>query len=373
MGLLSGDWIAHPRMLPVRRALQAVLSLAGSRSQGGGGRKMGMLASLHPIPLGPGAQAARKGAKHRAPRVVLSLAVLSVLAASCVTFGAPSGRLPIVDKDPDEVVIASFDFPESVLLAELYAQALEAHDYPVRRMINLGSRETVDPALFQGHVDLVPEYLGTALAFSTLGKSAGASNKKMMVDWLSTELRSLGVTVTEPAEAQNRNEIVVTKETAERLELVEISDLRDKAERLTFGGPPECPARDLCLVGLERRYGIDFERFLSLDAGGPATLNALLVGEIDVALLFSTNPNIVEHDLVLLEDDRKLQPPENVVPIIRSEVIARYGSGLTNAIEEVTRRLSTSDLRILNRAVELEGRSPAGVATQWLTTQELIE
>jgi osmoprotectant transport system substrate-binding protein len=90
-------------------------------------------------------------------------------------------------------------------------------------------------------------------------------------------------------------------------------------------------------------------------------------------LLFTTDPDIVAHDLVLLEDDRKLQPAENVVPILRSDVLERYGPGLLTAIGEVTRRLSTSDLRTLNRGTELEGRSPRTVAREWLAQRGLVE
>ena len=311
-------------------------------------------------------------------------------------------------------------------------------------MINLGSRETVDPALFQGLVDFVPEYAGTALAFSTLGRSAPASDARATVDQLATILRTKGVGVAEPAAAQNKNGIVVTQETAARYGLSTISDLQDEAERLTFGGPPECPERPLCLSGLEQHYGLNFQEFLSLDASGPATVGALETVEVDVALLFTTDPDIVAHDLVLLEDDRELgvfrlprkcptgravcggsretrlpshndnvpspaaslptgsravgavradsafsrlpksrgvgaadgpveQPAENVVPIVRLEVLDRYGSAFSRAIRRVTLLLSTSDLRALNRRIELGGLRPREVAGEWLTEQGLIE
>jgi osmoprotectant transport system substrate-binding protein len=270
-------------------------------------------------------------------------------------------------------VVASFDFPESVLLAELYAGILKEHDYPVTRLVNLGSRETVDPALFQGHVDFVPEYLGTALTFTTLGRSTPSSNTEAMVRRLATALRPNGVSVIEPAKAQNQNGIVVTQETANRFGLETISDLRDEAGRLVFGGPPECPERPLCLFGLEERYGLNFGRFLPLDVSGPATVSALETGEVDVALLFTTDPDIVAHDFVLLEDDRDLQPAENVIPIVRSDVLDRYGDEFSEAVLEVTSRLTTSHLRELNRKIELQGLRPDRVAQEWLTGEGLVK
>ena len=307
-------------------------------------------------------------------RALLTLTAVSLLAVSCVVFGPPTTRLPGgADRVENGIVVASFDFPESALLAELYAGALEEHGFPVTRLINLGSRETVDPALFQGHVDFVPEYLGTALAFSSLGRSAASSNELAMTKELATVLRPNGVSVGEPAAAQNQNGFVVTKATAERHGLVQISDLQDVAKDLAFGGPPECPERPLCLAGLEERYDLGFRQFLSLDASGPATISALEEGDVDVALLFTTDPDIAAHDLVLLEDDRELQPAENVVPIVRSEVLDRYGSAFSRAIRRVTRRLSTPELRALNRSIEVEGRRPRDVAAEWLTEQGLIE
>jgi osmoprotectant transport system substrate-binding protein len=288
--------------------------------------------------------------------------------------GPSATRLPMdTGGSGDDIVVASFDFPESALLAELYAAVLEEEGYPVTRLINLGSRETVDPALFQGLVDFVPEYAGTALVFSTLGRSAPSSDAQDTVNQLATALRPKGVSVPGYAAAQNQNGFVVTQETADRLGLVAISDLKDEAESLTFGGPPECPERPLCLAGLEQHYGLNFQEFLSLDASGPATTGALQTGEVDVALLFTTDPDIAAHDLVLLEDDRELQPAENVVPIVRSVVLDRYGSDFSRAIRGVTLRLSTPELRTLNRSTEVEGRRPRHVAGEWLTEQGLIE
>jgi osmoprotectant transport system substrate-binding protein len=297
-----------------------------------------------------------------------------LLTVSCISLGGPSTRLPVPAKrGGSEIVVASFDFPESVLLAELYAGILEERDFPVTRLFNLGSRETVDPALFQGHVDFVPEYLGTALTFTTLGRSTPASNTKAMVRRLATALRPNGVSVIEPARAQNQNGIVVTRETASRYGLDSISDLRDEAARLVFGGPPECPERPLCLPGLEERYRLNFRRFLPLDVSGQATVTALETGEVDVALLFTTDPDIIAHDFVVLEDDRDLQPAENVVPIVRSDVLDRYGDAFSNAVLEVTSRLTTSHLRELNRKIELQGLPPGKVAQEWLTGEGVVE
>ena len=283
------------------------------------------------------------------------------------------GRVPATERGDDRsIVVASFDFSESALLAELYATVLQDRGFPVRKMPNLGSREIVQPALLQNRVDLVPEYAGTALAFHTLGEASLTSNPSILRRRLVRELDPHGVVVLDMAAAQNKNGVVVTEETAERLGLRDVSDLEDVAGRLRFGGPPECPERPLCLPGLESRYGLRFESFLPLDPGGPTTVAALEEGQIDVGLLFTTDPNLATRDLVLLRDDRRLQPAENIVPIVRSSVLERFGVGVRDVLNEVTARLTTAWLRRLNHRVEVSER-PRAVAREWLTAEGLLE
>jgi osmoprotectant transport system substrate-binding protein len=139
-----------------------------------------------------------------------------------------------------------------------------------------------------------------------------------------------------------------------------------------FGGPPECPGRAYCLPGLKRVYGLKFKAFLPLDAGGPLTLQALEAKAIDVALLFTTDPGISAWHLVMLTDDRGLQPAENITPVMRRDIIARYGPDMTAVLDSVSARLDTDSLRALDARVKLEGRDPRLVADGWLRVQGLI-
>jgi osmoprotectant transport system substrate-binding protein len=111
--------------------------------------------------------------------------------------------------------------------------------------------------------------------------------------------------------------------------------------------------------------------FIPLDAGGPLTLQALQAGDIGVALLFSTDPAITTDHLVVLADDRGLQPAENVVPLVRRDVVARYGPRLLTVLDTVSARLTTGSLRALNARVELRGQDPRRVAESWLRAQGL--
>ena len=302
----------------------------------------------------------------------LAFAVLCmcVAATACtVSTGrslSPPGDATPSEEDDSTIVIGAYDFTESRVLAQIYATALADHGYPTKVVHGISSREIMKPALEQGLVDLVPEYQGTMLNYVTGDDDTAALPARAANERLASELAERGITVLDFAAAQNRNEIVVTEGTASEHRLERISDLRPVASEMVFGGPPECPVRPLCLAGLKETYGLEFGHFQALDVGGPLTVNALTGGEIDVGLLFSTDPAIGIRDLVVLEDDRGLQPPENVVPVVREETVDAYGDEFTDVVDSVTSHMSTSDLQLLNAGVDVGGADPRDVAKGWL-------
>jgi len=269
------------------------------------------------------------------------------------------------------VVVASFGFSESVTVSEIYGQALEAIGIPVERVADLGSRETVEPALEQGKVDLVPEYLGTVLTFLDPTASTAASVAATF-ERARTAFAARGSVLLTPAPGQDQNGFVVTRATAARLGLARISDLQPVADRLVFGGPPECPERPLCLPGLERVYGLHFKEFRPLDASGPLSVGALEGDEVDVALLFTSDGHLDGDQFVLLQDDRGLQPPDNLVPVVRKETVERFGPRLTDLLDRVSSLLHTKDLTEINRRVSIEGVKPARAAADWLRSRGLV-
>jgi osmoprotectant transport system substrate-binding protein len=271
----------------------------------------------------------------------------------------------------DAVTVGSFDFGESVLLAELYSQALEAHDIPVVRAFGLGPREFVAPALDAGLVELVPEYAGTAVGFASAGAARGTADAAATHQALEHALAGSGVEALAPAPATNANAFVVTDATARRYHLTNLSDLAAVAGELRFGGPAECLQRPFCLRGLRDRYGVTFAVTTTLDAGGPVTVQALRRGDVHVGLMFTSDPAIDE--FVELVDDRGLQPAENVTPLARTEVIERWGDGLVDPIDAVSGALDSDTLRDLNAA---DARQPgeddvAAIAASWLRSEGL--
>ena len=312
--------------------------------------------------------ARRPGLRGRTAATLACLPLLLLL-ASCHPGPAPAGQGGSAGADP--VVVASFNFPESELLATIYGLAIRHAGIPVRFALDLGPRELVQPALEQGLVDMVPEYLGTALTSIEPHPSITMSDPALVRVALARALAAWGVQALAPAAAQDQNAEVVTRATAARLRLHTVSELRRAAGRLTLGGPPECPARPACLPGLRRVYGLRFARFLPFDTE-QQRVTALEEGVVDVAVLTTTDGNLATGDLVLLADDRHLQPAENIVPVVRAEALARYGSRLTGAVNAVSARLTSAALLFLNWRIEVAGDSVQAEARAWLERQGIL-
>jgi osmoprotectant transport system substrate-binding protein len=295
------------------------------------------------------------------PFLILVVAVIAA-ASACSGRGARPA-LPVDPRHPT-IRVASFDFVESQILAELYGQALSHGGYPVEAVRSLGPREIVEPALQQGKVDLIPEYLGSALDFLHQGERVATADAAHTRALLAQAFQANGITVLAYARAQDQNGIVVTRQFAAAHRLRRISDLASLAQELSFGGPPECAQRLLCLKGLQGMYGLAFKPFVSMPSF-TVTAAALQQEQIDVGMIVTTDGSLATSGLVLLDDDRHLQPAENVVPVIRERIVAAYGTSLTRLLDAVTAQLTTRDLIGLNQQAE-QGGSPQALAADWL-------
>jgi osmoprotectant transport system substrate-binding protein len=304
------------------------------------------------------------------PARYLRLTLASLLIVSltdCIAVGkVQSSRNTALVTGDDAITIASFDFPESRLLSEIYAQALESEGFRVKRAFGLGPRELVEPALEAGLVEFVPEYLGTALQFQMRGMAETSNDAEAEHRALVAAVNGRGIAVLASSPAQDSNGLAVTARTAAEYHLKTISDLKTVAAQLVLGGPPECPGRPLCLPGLQTTYGLTFERFEPLDAGGPITVAELASGLIDVAVLFTTDWQIQAKGFVLLDDDLGLQPAENVTPVVREEILARYGSPFSDVVDSVSSKLTTRGLADLNGMVSRNTGTLEAVAAGWL-------
>lgn len=281
--------------------------------------------------------------------------------------GGDSGAEQESEVERGEIVVGSTNFPEQELVAEMYAQVLENAGYSVNKRFQLGSREVVFPALQGGELDMTPEYIGTLLEFINGGAGEATSDTDETLNLLNEQLPD-GLTMLEPSDAQDKNALAVTSETADEMSLSTVSDLEGKAGDLVLGGPPECPQRPLCLPGYEETYGLQFKEFKALDAGGPLTTEALNSGEVDVGLVFSTQGAIIANDWVTLEDDKGLQPAENITPAVREEILNGEVEELINGVSAV---LTTENVTEMNEKID-GGEAPADVARQFLEQEGLI-
>lgn len=276
-----------------------------------------------------------------------------------------------------EVVVGSANFPENALLAEIYAGALNGAGVEASTRLNIGSREVYIPAIEDGSIDILPEYTGVLRDYflaeedSDAGAAEESSEAASDPAGVYEELLDVlpdGLVALEYAEAEDKDAVVVSAETAEEYDLAEIGDLADVAGDLTLGGAPEWKTRQTGLPGLEDVYGVVFGDFIELDAGGPQSLSALLNGRVDAANLFTTDPNIAAEDLVPLEDPEALFAAQNIVPLLREDVV---DGTVTEALNGVSEALDTETLGALVTQVVIDKEDPQDVAEQFLTDNDL--
>jgi osmoprotectant transport system substrate-binding protein len=239
-------------------------------------------------------------------------------------------------------------------------------------VVQLGAREVVAPALEQGKVDMVPEYLGSALNFLNDRDRVATADPGLTHARLEQAFAPRGVSVLAYAPAQDRNGFAVTGDLARTRGLEKLSDLAPMASQMVIGGPPECPQRPLCLEGLQDVYNLHFARFEAMPSRD-VTASALETGEIDVGMIDTTHPSLLRPglDLVQLADDRRLQPADNVVPVLRREILDAYGPPLVRLLNMVSAQLTTAELTKLNLQVA-EGQPAADAAAGWLRAHTII-
>jgi osmoprotectant transport system substrate-binding protein len=263
------------------------------------------------------------------------------------------------------VVVGSANFPENALLAEIYAGALAAKGVKVDKKLNIGSRETYIPALKDGSIDLIPEYTGV------LDQYFNKNAKATTADDVYAELKAAvpaTMTVLNKSAAEDKDAVVVTKETAAKYKLKSIADLGPQAKNLTLGGPPEWKTRPTGVPGLKKVYNLDFKSFRPLDAGGPLSVQALKNGQVDAVNLFTTDPSIAANGFVILDDPKSLFAAQNIVPLITKSKVTPT---ITAALDAISAKLDTATLGQLVKEVVIDKKDAAVVAKEFLTKNNL--
>ncbi|MGW9351436.1 osmoprotectant transport system substrate-binding protein [Nocardiopsis flavescens] len=261
------------------------------------------------------------------------------------------------------IVVGSADFPESALLAEIYGRALAAEGFEVEYQLNIGSREVYYSQVESGRLSVFPEYNGGILAYLDNQAPVGTVEE---TNAAIAEALPEGLEILESSEAENKDSITVTPETAEEYDLAGIADLAEAAGDLALGAPPEFETRPQGVPGLADTYGVEFGEFRALD---PALIpQALQDGDVQAANLFTTDPQIAAQGFVVLEDPENLFGAQNVTPLINSEQV---DEGARAALNAVSAALTTEELTALNERIIIDNEEAADVAQEWLQEQGL--
>lgn len=263
------------------------------------------------------------------------------------------------------IIVGSANFPESELLANIYAGALKAKGVEVTTKLNIASRETYVPALKSGEINLIPEYTGNFAKY--LNANADVADEAKALAALKAALPE-NLVALEPSKAQDKDAVVVTADTAAKYSLASIADLAPVANQLVLGGPPEWPKRANGVPGLKSVYGLTFKEFKPLDVAGPLSVQALKNGQVQAVNLFTTDPSIKANNFVVLDDPKSLFGAQNVIPVITKE---KATPTVTDALNAVSAKLDTDTLASLVTKVVVDKADASAVADEWLKANGL--
>ena len=302
--------------------------------------------------------------------IVGAIATSLVLLTGCAA-SDPTADAPQTEESAGEtttIVVGSFAFPESEILGNIYAIALENAGFEIETQFNLGPRQATIPALEDGSIDLMPEYNGNLLFFYDTESEARSTAE---VDAELATKTPAGFQVLNSSPAQDKDAYVVTQEKADEYGLVTIGDL-SKLEPFSLGASPQFAELGYGLPGLASVYGVTDVTFVPIeDFGGPDTVKALVDDAVQVADIYTTSPALTAENLVVLEDPENLIASQNVIPLLNSDI---YSEELAAVLNEISAALSTEDLIDLRTRVEGDEKAQASTAAQdWLEAEGLLD
>ncbi|MGY3126594.1 osmoprotectant transport system substrate-binding protein [Agrococcus sp. UYP33] len=273
---------------------------------------------------------------------------------------APSGS-----SESTTLVVGSQDYYSNEIIAELYAQGLEDAGYTIDRQLRIGQREVYLPEIESGSIDLFPEYTGPLLQ---VWADAPEERESDEVYAALTEAAPEGITILDQAPATDQDSYVVTREFAEQYDLTTVADLANVDVPLTMGANSEAETRPNGPQGLADVYGIEVGFTPIEDGGGPLTVRALQDGDVQLAILYTAQPEIAENDLVVLEDTEGLFLSSNVVPVASDRVDEEAQA----VVNEISAALTSDELIELNRRSTVDQSPAADIAAAWLEEQGLL-
>ena len=312
----------------------------------------------------------------RRPRTLLvaaGVAAGALLLSACGSSDSESSDGDAASKGA--VVVGSAGFTEIELMAEMYAALLNDAGYDASVTV-LENRELYEPALEDGQLDVVPDYLATMTEFLNRkvngpdAKPVASSDPEATAAALDELAGPLGLTPLEPAKAANQNAFFVTQDFAKAKSLKTLSDLGALGQPITLAATEECPERPFCGLGLIGTYGLTLTEVLPTGFGSAQTKDAVVKGTAQLGLSGTTDATLGPLGLVVLTDDKGLQLADNLIPIVGE----KYGddADLAAVLNALSRVLTTEDLATLNDRVDAQREKAADVALDYLTSKGLL-
>ncbi|MDJ0338814.1 ABC transporter substrate-binding protein [Cryobacterium sp. PH31-O1] len=295
-----------------------------------------------------------------------AVAVGAVVALAGCASGDPLGSGSSSSAESSTLVVGSQDYYSNEIIAEIYAQALEADGFTVDRQFRIGQREVYLPDITSGKIDVFPEYTGDLL--QVLDDTATSGTPDAVYSALTKALPS-GLQALDRADASDQNTWTVTKAFADKYNLTDIASLKNVTEPITVGGNSELETRPYGPTALSDKYGIVTAGFKPVeDGGGPLTVKALEDGDIQLANIYTASPAFDSGNLVALEDPDGLFFPSNVVPIVSAKVDDKAAA----VLNKVNAALTADTLVALNAQSVNDQLAADKIATEWLKKENLI-
>jgi osmoprotectant transport system substrate-binding protein len=278
--------------------------------------------------------------------------------------------------DKGSVVVGGQDFTEMQVMAAIYQKLLEGEGYSVETKL-VTTRDVYLPELSNGNVDIVPDYLAGITDF--LNTDANGADAPLVssndpdetLAALEPLAEAKGISILPPSDATDQNAFFVTQEFAEQNGLQTLSDLAALGQPIKLGAPEDCAGRADCEGGLKDVYGLDITEIVPLDFGSSQVKDAVANGEVTLGETGTTDASLEALGLVLLEDDKGIQPAQNLTPAVNSDFLAD-NADLEDVFNELSQTLTTEDLADMNMQVDLERKKPEDVAQAFLQDKGLL-
>ena len=317
----------------------------------------------------------------RALFVLFAASILALGIAACGGGGSSSSttsaQAGLIQSNPDNgkvtLTVGSKNFTEEYILGEIYAQALQAAGYNVKKQLNLGSEVVALKALKAGQISGYPEYTSTALtSFFHAAPGQVPADAQDAYAQAKADLEKEGLTAFPPTPFADSNAVGTLTSTAKKLGIVNVSDLQGKSQDLVLDGSPECRQRVDCLVGLEKNYGLKFKQFNPVDIS--LRYEVLDKGDADLSILFTSDAQLANSNkYTILNDDKGVFPAGNVIFITDQKTAQSAGPDFQNTITDVQGQLSLKVMQELNARVDIDKQTPKAVAHEYLKSAGYVQ